>query len=356
HILDLDMRMYWHGQHVLHSRYKDAQDVYSLVTTDTIVKQPLPYTLFDMNASEICPGESVDFSNNSVDYDTVLWDFGDGTTSTDINPTHIFNQSGTYQINLHITETSTGQTADLQQTLTVNPLPASSVSSSNTFPACFGETVTLTADASGMNYLWSTGETSQRIDVGNAGTFWVQITDPNTNCQTTSDDVIISFYPQIDDTIIFDQSNQTLHAVQDNATYQWLDCNDNYAPILGETSQYFSPSDSGMYAVEVIQNDCNIISNCIDVTINSIADDYLTEIIKIYPNPVSNQLIINHKTPIQIALIDIKGRIFCVFNYNDTQTRAIDMSAYAKGIYIARVRVFDNLNKVHWLNYKIIKK
>jgi gliding motility-associated-like protein len=42
----------------------------------------------------------ITFINNSQDADTYLWDFGDGTTSVEINPTHTFLQPGNYKIKL----------------------------------------------------------------------------------------------------------------------------------------------------------------------------------------------------------------------------------------------------------------
>jgi len=34
--------------------------------------------------------------------DSIVWDFGDGTTSTDFNPTHIFQSGGNYEVHAHV--------------------------------------------------------------------------------------------------------------------------------------------------------------------------------------------------------------------------------------------------------------
>lgn len=47
-----------------------------------------------------------------------------------------------------------------------------------------------------------------------------------------------------------DQDGTSLTAVQDDATYQWLDCNDNYA-VIDETGQTLNPTATGSYAVEI---------------------------------------------------------------------------------------------------------
>ena len=43
---------------------------------------------------------TVDFTNNSINATDYLWDFGDGNTSTEENPVHIYSSPGTYQVSL----------------------------------------------------------------------------------------------------------------------------------------------------------------------------------------------------------------------------------------------------------------
>lgn len=61
---------------------------------------PLAYFYFDPYVA--CEGDEVTFMDfSSGDIDTWLWDFGDGTTSTLSNPTHVY-QAGTYYPSLHV--------------------------------------------------------------------------------------------------------------------------------------------------------------------------------------------------------------------------------------------------------------
>ncbi|MEY3049429.1 MAG: hypothetical protein RL365_1467 [Bacteroidota bacterium] len=59
------------------------------------------------------------------------------------------------------------------------------------------------------------------------------------------------------------QTDVTLTADQNNATYQWIDCDNNNSPILGETNQSFTPTVTGNYAVEVTVNGCTSVSECV---------------------------------------------------------------------------------------------
>jgi len=77
--------------------------------------------------------------------------------------------------------------------------------------------------------------------------------------------------PQIDVSIA--DNGTTLNANQSGATYQWLDCDNSNAPIANATSQSFTPSITGNYAVEVTVNDCSDVSECYHVTVVSIEEN-----------------------------------------------------------------------------------
>ncbi len=46
------------------------------------------------------PKDVIIFTNTSTDASTYLWDFGDGSTSTEVNPIHIYLELGEYNIEL----------------------------------------------------------------------------------------------------------------------------------------------------------------------------------------------------------------------------------------------------------------
>ncbi len=48
------------------------------------------------------PGNSVNFFNLSNNIDSLLWEFGDGNTSTEENPTHRYEIPGAYDVTLHV--------------------------------------------------------------------------------------------------------------------------------------------------------------------------------------------------------------------------------------------------------------
>lgn len=86
------------------------------------------------------------------------------------------------------------------------------------------------------------------------------------------------------------QNGFTLSSNASNSTYQWLDCNNGNAPIVGETNASYTATQYGDYAVELTQNGCKDTSTCVlilGVGIESI--DFLKEGILISPNPSNGQ-------------------------------------------------------------------
>ena len=62
-----------------------------------------PFTVSDFNTSitTSCVAPfTVSFNNTSTNGSTFQWNFGDGNTSTQINPTHTYNANGTYNVTL----------------------------------------------------------------------------------------------------------------------------------------------------------------------------------------------------------------------------------------------------------------
>lgn len=79
----------------------------SSVTKNDIIEIIDPLVAdFSVDQTVLCKiSEQVAFTNKSSGPGTLtyLWDFGDGGASTEINPTHVFNQKGIYTIKLTVT-------------------------------------------------------------------------------------------------------------------------------------------------------------------------------------------------------------------------------------------------------------
>ncbi|MEN8156940.1 MAG: FISUMP domain-containing protein [Bacteroidota bacterium] len=62
-----------------------------------------PVAFFNVSLTDINPGQSVQFTDKSYNAPTGwLWDFGDGSSSTDQHPTHYYSTPGTYTVSLTV--------------------------------------------------------------------------------------------------------------------------------------------------------------------------------------------------------------------------------------------------------------
>jgi|YNPMSStandDraft_1061717.scaffolds.fasta_scaffold00266_18 PKD repeat protein len=106
---------------------------------------------------------------------TFLWNFGDGQTSTQVNPEHIYTQSGIYTVSLTVINSCTGNhTKTRNQYITVN-LPPSPVT--NDIYTCT-ENITLSANGSGTIYWYDSQQSNTPLATGNI--FQTTITNTTT--------------------------------------------------------------------------------------------------------------------------------------------------------------------------------
>lgn len=102
----------------------------------------MPQSSFKLDTVVGCDPLSVTFHNNSTAETplTYLWQFSDGSTSTDQDPTHIFTPAGNYSVTL-IASTSSGcvhtDTLNAGGLVTVLPIPHAAFSASPTVVSIF---------------------------------------------------------------------------------------------------------------------------------------------------------------------------------------------------------------------------
>lgn len=68
--------------------------------SQVITVHPNPIAGILPSNDTVCVNENIIFSNNSTGAVSYAWDFGDGNTSTAINPSHSYGNSGTYTVQL----------------------------------------------------------------------------------------------------------------------------------------------------------------------------------------------------------------------------------------------------------------
>lgn len=141
-----------------------------------------------------------------------------------------------------------------EYTFTVNPLPVASISASGALTFCDGGSVVLTAQPDGMNYVWSSGQTTQSITVDKTATRSVVVTDAK-GCKSTSETVSITEIVPPNPTITVtgpltycSGATPTYLSTISGYSYQWKK---GSASISGATQQTYTPVSSGTYKVTI---------------------------------------------------------------------------------------------------------
>lgn len=152
------------------------------------------------------------------------------------------------------------------------------------------------------------------------------------------------------------QNGSVLTAQATGATYQWVDCNNNFQPIAGAVSQSYSPSVNGNYAVLIRKNNCDIMSNCINITNVGIQNVNNSDEFTVYPNPTNGALTLEWKTfknknNLTINVSDAFGKILFSKNSSELKTTLNQVSDLPAGIYFIEVS-----NDNGYLRKKFIKQ
>ena len=147
-------------------------------------------------------------------------------------------------------------------------------------------------------------------------------------------------------------NNDTITAVATGASYQWLDCDNNFAIIPGETNLVFVAPGNGNYAVQVTQNGCTDTSACVLILATGVSNGF-NKVTSIYPNPTNGLVNVHVKDNdvINYTLFSLDGRIITQKQAMNSNSFVIDLNNESKGIYLLKIEFLD-VTKV----YKIIKQ
>ncbi len=134
-----------------------------------------------------------------------------------------------------------------------------------------------------------------------------------------------------------------LIAIQNGATYQWIDCISGQ-PIAGQTGQTFAITSTGSFAVDVTLNGCTIRSECIDITLGIGSRNTLGTTVEAFPNPVGQVLKLEFGKvmwELEVEIVDLQGRVLQTSQWKGQRYLQLDMGDLAPGVYSVRVRGED---------------
>ena len=122
-----------------------------------------PVAKFNLSDStSTCPPLTVNFIDKSTDFTSVKWDFGDGSPSVVVSPSHIYTYPGVYPVKLIVN--GYGNCADTAAIKNIIIKGPTGTITYNTSPICYPDTTKFSASAkNAVLYTWdfSDGNTVQ---------------------------------------------------------------------------------------------------------------------------------------------------------------------------------------------------
>lgn len=291
--------------------------------------------------TSFCNG-SVTLTSSAVNC-TYLWSNGANTSAITVNT------SGNYSCIATSTNGCTSTSAPVTVTAQSGTATTPTVSASGSTTFCAGNSVNLTS-STGTSYLWSTGATTQSINVTSGGTYYVTVSQTG-GCSAISSGTAVTVNPVATFTVSTSGSlsfcnggSVTINVASTNAqAYVWYK---NNVVISGASASSYKATSAGTYLVRVQLGSCGKFSSPYLVTIPCREEEISATTLSSYPNPFSSttniQLSIAETSPVSLRIYSASGQLLdeilnnSVLDAGET-TIEYNNSNLTNGIYIAEV-------------------
>jgi hypothetical protein len=282
-----------------------------------------------------CEGDSLQL-DAGAGYRSYRWSTGDTTRQI------IVRSSGSYTVST--TDVSGCTATSSPVSITVSPTLKPTITANRGLNLCSGDSVTLDAGSSYATYLWSTGETTQRIVVREGGSYSVSVTSSG-GCSGVSASVTVTQYapvpaPQIQ------RNGDTLIAAS-YQSYQWYR-NDTLIP--GAIEQRFLARTAGSYTVKITDvNGCKATSQPFEVAPLGVDDRTGQSGLKLRLTAGDHGYVVEgdlaKETDVQLEVIDIQGRVVRSesVGLSGRFSRYVTLEDLPSGNYLLRLHAGDTV-------------
>jgi gliding motility-associated-like protein len=204
---------------------------------------------------------------------SILWNFGDFQSSTELWPVHYYQNGGEYEVHATVTYPN-GRIEETSRVITILDGPDPDLGPDQWI--CEGEETELIAgDEEGL-YAWSTGAWGQNVfsvTVSDSGTYWVRITNEH-GCMS-SDTVHVGFYDKagfIEDSLIITPtacggSSGSIEGLVVEGTeplaFEWYDGDGN---LVADTLDIYNLAVNNYYLHILDGNGCETVSEAYTIT------------------------------------------------------------------------------------------
>lgn len=335
-------------------------NTYVIERPDFIVVGSAPTASFSFNVV----GNTANFTNTSTFANSVLWNFGDGTTSTLANPNHTYTATGSYTVTLTVTNDC--GTANFQQNVVISVVPPTATFTLSATSGCAPLTVQFTNASTGnptsFNWTFPGGtpgtSTAQNPTVvyNAAGTYSVQLTVSNaagSNTASLNQLIEVGAEPSA---LFFFTANQLTVDFDNNSTgatsYEWEFGDGTTSTEASPTHSY---ANAGQYNVTLTAtNECGFSASTQTVNVSASGTEFLDETsysIVASPNPFANELTVSYE------LNDLAGQSnLLIFNVYGQQLGTAPLTGNTgqvqlgnritgSGVYFLRLQVDGKMGK-----------
>ncbi len=299
------------GTYMYYVAQANAGNDESMRAAITVVVNALPATptITASGSTTFCTGGSVDLTSSATTGNT--WSTNATTSSITVST------SGNYSVT--VTDANGCASASAPISVNVSNAPTPTISASST-QACSGDVVTVTSSAAD-SYLWSTGETSQSIQVTDNASVYVIVTNANacngvgqsatTNITFTATPTAAGSFTTAGNVVTF--TNTSTGA----SSYSW-DFGDFTNSSATAPAHAYAANGAYTVVLTAINGNCSSTVT-FEISIEVGIDETTALNCAVFPNPATDQVVVafeNNSTGV-LNILDATGRLVYTQQINE---------------------------------------
>jgi hypothetical protein len=310
----------------------------------SVVVNPAPVATINASGpTSFCTGGNVTLTASAGS--NYLW--SDGSTGSSLNVT----QSGNYSVTVFNANGCSATSSAVA--VTVNAVPAATISASGPLTFCQGDNVVLTGGG-GTSYTWSESSTGSTLNVSQAGVYYVIASNGVCSDTSATVTVMVNALPNVTFSMPADSfcfNSQTImltSGLPAGGVYSGPGISGNQfnammAGLGNVTIDYTYTDGNGCAATA---SDVVLIDICSGIEVNAAPVS-----VSAVPNPTTGELSVIWPGDVKtLEVFDASGRIVMSENVSGKSSTGISLSGLAAGIYQLRLTG----EEVHYL--KVVKQ
>lgn len=299
----------------------------------TVTVNALPATpvITASGSTTFCTGGSVDLTSSATSGN--VWSNNATTATITVNAT------GNYSVT--VTDANGCSSVSTPISVNVSNAPTPTISATST-QACSGDVVTVTSSAAD-SYLWSTGDTTQSIEVTNTAAIYVTVTNANA-CdgvgQSATTNITFTATPTAAGSFTAAGNVVTFTNTSTGATsYSW-DFGDFTNSSASAPAHAYAANGAYTAVLTAINGNCtDTVAFEISIEVGIEENNSLT--FEVYPNPASAQVFVafENNDNATLTVLDAMGRVVLTQAINEAGSLVLPVSVaeLASGSYTLQI-------------------